>query len=415
MTVRPGDRGPAAAAGPAAGVGLSSGPFLGVLALAFLSFTGDSILRAAVPLMVLDRGGDAVVVGLIAAVYALPSIVLRPFIGDLVDTWSHRLLLRLGALAMAITPFFHLLPGLVLLGVVRLVQGTGWATFSVAQHALMAKLAPIHRRGEAAGYFMAMPALATLVGPGLAVALYTTSGELMPILAASAIGVVVVGLAFVMPVPDRPVGTHGGPATERQAQSWRERLVEPSTLPVTVLLTAVMSANSLFLVFPPVYALAVGAPLDVLAIYYPVYGLVLTVSQLLVGRVSDRLGRVTTIRIGAVVAIAGLGVAVVGEGMLVFAVAGATYGIAVAISSPAISALTIDLAPPNRLGAAVATYTVGYQLATGLSGVLWGVIIATLGFPWPFAAAIGLQFVALALTRRIRPGRGGSRAGPPAP
>jgi MFS family permease len=279
---------------PATEVGLASGPFLGVLALAFLSFTGDSILRAAVPLMVLDRGGDAVVVGLIAAAYALPSIVLRPFIGDLVDTWSHRLLLRLGALGMVVAPFLHLLPGLGLLGVVRLVSGTAWATFSVAQHALMAKLAPVRRRGEAAGYFMAMPALATLVGPGLAVALYTRSGEVVPVVVAAAIGVVVLGLAIV-----------------------------------------------------------------------------------------------------------GLAMAVPDAGLLGFAIAGGTYAVAISISSPAISALTIDLAPPNRLGAAVATYTVGYQLATGLSGILWGAIIATFGFPWPFAVAIALQLVALGLTRRF--------------
>jgi MFS family permease len=385
---------------PATEVGLASGPFLGVLALAFLSFTGDSILRAAVPLMVLDRGGDAVVVGLIAAAYALPSIVLRPFIGDLVDTWSHRLLLRLGALGMVVAPFLHLLPGLGLLGVVRLVSGTAWATFSVAQHALMAKLAPVRRRGEAAGYFMAMPALATLVGPGLAVALYTRSGEVVPVVVAAAIGVVVLGLAIVMPVPEtaRPEPAPDAPAGR---PSWRERLVEPSTLPITILLTALMSAHSLFFVFPPVYALAVGAPVEQLAIYYPVYGLVLTVSQLLVGRVSDRLGRVLTIRIGAVVAIAGLAMAVPDAGLLGFAIAGGTYAVAISISSPAISALTIDLAPPNRLGAAVATYTVGYQLATGLSGILWGAIIATFGFPWPFAVAIALQLVALGLTRRF--------------
>jgi MFS family permease len=259
---------------------------------------------------------------------------------------------------------------------------------------------------------MAMPAIATLIGPGLAVALYTSRGEVAPILVAAAIGAVVVVVSFAMPVPDRPIDAQGEASVARERQPWRERLVEPSTVPVTVMLTAFMSANSLFLVFPPVYALAVGAPVEILAIYYPIYGLVLTVSQLLVGRVSDRLGRVTTIRIGAVVAIAGLAVAVFGEGMLPFAVAGSVYGVAVAITSPAISALTIDLAPPNRLGAAVATYTVGYQLATGLSGVLWGAIIATVGFPWPFVAAIGLQLVGLAFSRRFSRSSGAPVAGP---
>jgi MFS family permease len=167
------------------------------------------------------------------------------------------------------------------------------------------------------------------------------------------------------------------------------------------MLTAFMSANSLFMVFPPVYALAVGAPIEVLAIYYPIYGLVLTVTQLFSGRVSDALGRATTIRLGAVIAIGGLAIMLGFEGILPLAISAAAYGVAVSLTSPAISALAIDLAPEGRLGAAVATYTVGYQLATGVSGILWGAIIAAFGFPWPFAAAIGLQVVTLALSRRF--------------
>lgn len=381
--------------------GLRTGPFLGVLALALVGFASDSILRAAVPLMVLDRGGDAVVVGLVAAVYALPSIVLRPWIGGLVDTWSHRLLLRLGSLALVVLPLLHLLPGLVTLAVARFINGTGWATFSVANHALMAKLAPADRRGEAAGYYMAMPALATLIAPGLAVALYTTSGEVATVLVASALGAVALILAWRMPIPRSAgpvVPSDGRPSPER---TWRDRIIEPATVPVTILLTAVMSANSLFIVFPPVYAIAVGAPIEVLAIYYPIYGLVMTVTQLLVGRISDQLGRATTIALGSFIAIGGLAVTVVAQGMAPFAIAASAYAVAVSIASPAISALAIDLAPPGRLGAAVATYTVGYQMATGLSGILWGVIIAAFGFPWPFVAAIGLQVVALALIRRF--------------
>jgi MFS family permease len=98
------------------------------------------------------------------------------------------------------------------------------------------------------------------------------------------------------------------------------------------------------------------------------------------------------------------------EGILPLAISAAAYGVAVSLATPAISALAIDLAPEGRLGAAVATYTVGFQLATGLSGVLWGAIIAAIGFPWPFVAAIGLQVVTLVCSRRFS-GRDRRKAG----
>ena len=73
-------------------------------------------------------------------------------------------------------PLLLLLPGMVTMMVVRFLNGTGWAFFSVSNHSLMAKLAPPNRRAEASGVFMTMPAIGQLILPGLGVALYTMSG-----------------------------------------------------------------------------------------------------------------------------------------------------------------------------------------------------------------------------------------------
>lgn len=371
-----------------------------MLGLAMVGFGLEGILRTVVPLMVLQRGGDAVMVGLVAGIYALPSILFRPLIGGLVDRWNHRAVLRLGALAGSIVPAFLLLPGILSLFVVRFVHGTGWAFYSVANHALMAKLAPSRRRGEASGYYMAMPALATLLGPGLGVALFTTTGEVPVVVLTVVLGLVASFAAMRQTVPgpiarQRPAG-HADAAP----RSWQSQWVEPSAVPATMMVATFMSAHSLFIVFPPVYALAVGAPIELLAIYYPVYGLAMTVSQLVVGRTSDRVGRATTIRIGCLIAIGSLGIATIGQGLLTFVAASVGFGVAVSLVSPALSALTIDRSPPDRIGAAMATYSVGYGLATGVSSVMWGALIVAFGFPWPFVVAIVLQLATIALSLR---------------
>lgn len=371
-----------------------------MLGLAMVGFGLEGILRTVVPLMVLQRGGDAVMVGLVAGIYALPSILFRPLIGGLVDRWNHRAVLRLGALAGSIVPAFLLLPGILSLFVVRFVHGTGWAFYSVANQALMAKLAPSRRRGEASGYYMAMPALATLLGPGLGVALFTTTGEVPVVVLTVVLGLVASFAAMRQTVPgpiarQRPAG-HADAAP----RSWRSQWLEPSAVPATMMVATFMSAHSLFIVFPPVYALAVGAPIELLAIYYPVYGLAMTVSQLVVGRTSDRVGRATTIRIGCLIAIGSLGIATIGQGLLTFVAASVGFGVAVSLVSPALSALTIDRSPPDRIGAAMATYSVGYGLATGVSSVMWGALIVAFGFPWPFVVAIVLQLATIALSLR---------------
>lgn len=396
----------------ASGDPLLTRAFAAVLVMAVLGFTLESILRTVLPLMVLGRGGDAVWVGVVAAAAALPSVVFRPFIGGLIDTWRHDLLLRLGALTIGLGSVLLLLPGLPTLAVMRFLHGTGWATYSVSNHSLMAKLAPPHRRGEASGYFMAMPAVATLVGPAVGVTLYVAAGELLPVLLALALGLGAFAASIVVRVPEAPATAPGpGQGPSRGRVRWSAgQILEPSAIPSTLMVTTFMAGHSVFIVFPPVYLSAIGAPIELLAFYYPVYGLAMTVSQLLVGRASDRLGRGASVRLGCGLAIVGFSSTFAVQGLAALVVASIAYAAAMALVSPTLSALTIDRAPAGRLGAAMATYSLGYQLATGASSIVWGVVIAAVGFPWPFGVAILLQVATIGLSLRFmssrRPERG---------
>lgn len=403
--VRAVDRRPSAPGVVLTGRSLSTRPFLSVLALALLGFGMEALLRPVVTLTIIARGGDAVLVGLIAGAYALPSLLFRPLIGRLVDRWRHGFLLRLGGLVMAAAPLGMLLPSILPILTARFVQGTGWSFFSVSNHALMAKSAPATRRGEASGYFNAMPALALLVGPAAGVALFTIDGRL-PFIVAAIVGVATVAVAMATAVP-APIPDQVVPAEPRGRM---HRILEPSAIPAMLMTTTFMAAQALFIVFAPVYALAVGAPVEALTIYYPVYGAVLTIGYVLAGRVSDVLGRTLTVRVGCVLAIIGLAIAALPMGLVTLLIGGAGYAVATSLVAPTMSALTMDRALPGRIGAAMATFSIGYHIATGLSSIVWGALIAAIGFPWPFAVAIGLQVITLAIASQYlaaRPRQGG--------
>jgi MFS family permease len=140
--------------------------------------------------------------------------------------------------------------------------------------------------------------------------------------------------------------------------------------------------------------------LEALIIYYPLYGLAQVLALAMGGRVADRVGRRRAIALGTVVATAALGLAVA-AGVGGFMLAAIAYAMASALVNPAISAMTIERAPAGRLGSAMATYSIGYQVANGLSAVLWGTVISIFGFPWPFLVAAVLQVGTLALNRRV--------------
>ncbi len=382
--------------------------FLVVLFIALLGFGWEQLVRSVIPLVVIDRGGGAALVGVVAAVYSLPALLLRPLIGRLVDSWQHGRLLQLGALVAAIAPAGLLLPGIALLVPVRLIQGAGWASYSVSAQAFMAKIAPSGRRGRASGYYQAMIAVSVLVGPALGTWLYVTSGLGGPILLATGLGIVALIVSLKVRIPVQDQAPQSAPAAPTRRSGWPIlRALETSSLPSTLMLTTFMSGQSLFTVFAPVYAISLGAPIDSLVLYYPVYGAVLTLSHLAAAPMSDRVGRALTIRIGCAIAIGGLAVAALGGDMTALALGAAAYAIGVSFVSSATSALTMDRAPAGRLGSAMATYSLGYQISSGLSSLLWGTVIAASGFFAAFAGAIALQILTIGVSLRF------ARSSPP--
>jgi MFS family permease len=244
---------------------------------------------------------------------------------------------------------------------------------------------------------MGMYALAGLLGPTIGVAIYTASGEILAMVAAVALGVVGFVVATRIAVPES--GSAAGAPRAGADARWRGLggLVEPSALPWTLLLITSYSGYAIFAIFPPVYALHLGVPVEVLILYFPIFGLAQAMSSGVFGRLADRLGWRTSMVLGCLMAGTGLLVATI-PSFAMFTVAAFIFSLSQSLVNTTISALTMERAPKNRLGSAMATYTMGYQVSTGLSSLLWGAVITSVGFVWVFLAAAALQVLTIALS-----------------
>jgi len=154
----------AAPAAPAAAprAPLYTVPFVGVLLVTFLVFAQNFIIQPVIPLLILDHGGDAALVGIVFAVFSIPSVVLRPWIGRLADRFGARRVLLAGTLGLGAAGPAYLSGSLPAIVVNRVLHGTAWAAVNTGGPSLMARLAPPTRRGEAAGMFDLMPGVAQL-------------------------------------------------------------------------------------------------------------------------------------------------------------------------------------------------------------------------------------------------------------
>lgn len=370
---------------------LYSRPLVALLSVTFLGFLHNMLLQPVLPLLVLARGGDATLVGLIVAAFSFPSVLLRPVFGRLVDEWNHRRVYLLGTLGLGLSSIAYLVPSLALVFLVRLVHGVSWAAFNTGGHTALARLAPPERRGEASGVFNLMPGLAQFLGPGLGIAILTASSFDVPFVVA---GVVALGGTAIvvlgrLPLPSAP--------DHRSAPSGRGlgAILERGAVLPMVLELLFTTSSTLFVVFPPVFAAQAGIPIADLALYYPIYGGTLVGSRFLLRRAMDRGERGRIVAFGALVAIVALTVAAAVPTLLGLTVAGALYAVAAAFTTPTLMAAAIDRSDPRRIGAAMATYSLGFQLALGVGAAIWGVVIDGIGYPAPYVLAAVFQVVVI--------------------
>ena len=379
-----------------AGSALYTPRFAALCAVAFLGFAQNFALQPIVPLLVLHLGGDTALVGVALGVFSIPSIVLRPVIGRLADRWGQERIMLLGTIGKAICAALYLVPSLVVLIGVRVVHGVSWASFTTGSTSTLARIAPPRRRLEASGAFDLMPSLAALVLPATALLLLEATGFTGPLVLASALGAsaALVTLVAFRPLSPRPQGV----PVSNAGVAWLER---SAVLPMVMVLLFTTAA-SLFLVYPPLLARERGIPISELVFYYPIYGLVLAASRGTIGRFFERTSRAALLGASAVIAAAGLVIGAVADTLLLMTLAAVVFALAYGLAPPTAQAVVMERAPRERLGAAMATYTLGFQIGSGLGAALWGFLIAPLGFTNVFLVAAGFQLAlfVVALVRR---------------
>ena len=355
-----------------------------LLCLGTFLFAGSMFLLFAVlPVFVVEElhGADSQV-GLIMGAFALSALLVRPMTGRLVDQWSRKTLLSIGALIYCLAPALYTqvesVP--VMLGL-RLFHGLGIAAYTTAAGVIVADLAPPSRRGEGMGYYGMSLNLAMTIGPALGVMLigYIGYNALFWLCAALALGSLVLSQLIQEPARAPQVGP--------PSRQWVSRTaLFPGFIAVCMTFTfgAVVSFLPLF-----VKASNLGNP----GIYFSVYSIVVVVSRPFAGRLSDRFGR-------AAVIVPGLGCLAVAMITLAFSstlpgilIAAALQGLGFGGVQPSIMALVVERSPTHERGAALATLMGAFDVGVGLSSIALGAVLEYTDFMVMFLCAGGVALV----------------------
>lgn len=339
--------------------------------------TGMNMLNVTVPLYVTGTlGGTERTAGWMTTIYTVAACASRPVNGVLTDRIGRRKLMALGSLlfcAACLTGV--LIPSLLMLGFCRLLMGIGYSAASTANNTASTDIIPASRLSEGIGYFGMSQSVASAVGPALgsvAIALVGNRSSLLVSGGAAA-------LALLLSIPIR---YETSPAYHRPARQDKQR---GGFFERTAILPSLFQGMSLFLIsclmcFMTLYIVSRGFPSTIAGSFFAVASVVIIAVRLLFSRWMNHRPAVYFLIPGYLLLIAVCVLLPQVNSAAGFLCAGALYGAAHGTIWMTLGSAAVNQAPPERRGAANATFYFAFDAAIGLGAAFWGEMIVRLEY-----------------------------------
>jgi MFS family permease len=327
-------------------------------------------------------------VGALFSAVSFVPILVRPFIGRILDRWGRRPFLLAGLAAYALSMVLLCLSRtILLLTVARFVQGIGQAFLWLAAYAIVADLSHAAGWGRGFGAIDEASNRGALIGaiPGLAAILAMEFSPLRWAQAWPAIFALYAAAAISgLGISSARVGeTHALTGTPPVAR--RPLSLQIAALMVIVLITGASTA----MVWPILVIFLqdkLGAGAVTLGIAYLPAALINSFLPSRLGRITDRIGRKPLMALGLFIG------AVVSvflphlRSVILLAVLWAVDSLGYAASSPAERAFVADIAGSDARGTSYGLYTFAYFLGAAVGPLAGGWLYDRAGHAAPFYA-----------------------------
>ncbi len=366
--------------------------YLKVWCANFMIFFSFMLLTPLLPLYLSDTfGADKEMIGIVLSGYTLTTLIIRPFSGYMVDSFSRRVVL-LASYAIFCAFFLGYIAAgsLVLFAIVRTLHGIPFGASTVSNSTVAIDVLHPERRAEGIGYYGLSNNIATAIGPTVALMLYGIWKSYD----------VLFWLAFA-------VSATGLIINSTLNLKKREPVAVKQKLSLDRFLLLKGWSQGLCMVC---FAFSYG----VLSTYIAIYGkddlgiaggTGLFFMLLAIGLILSRLVGNRSLRDGKIVQNASFGLAIALVGYLLFAACHTRfgyYGSALVIGLgngfmfPAFQTMFLNLASNDQRGTANSTLLVSWDIGIGLGILLGGSIAERLGYHAAFWTAFAVNFAGVA-------------------
>ncbi len=366
-----------------------------LFAAGLLFWSSLTTLLPTLPLYVEYLGGTKQQIGLVMGCFAIGLLLFRPWLGQLADRRSRKLVLLIGLGATAIAPLGYMVgKSIPLLIGLRAFHGISIAAFSTGYSALVADIAPPKQRGEVIGYMSLVTAIGMAIGPALGGFLQAWAGYNALFLLSSGLGVL--GILFTTQIVNPSVSiTQSKTAKDNPTDNrfWRLLISPRLRIPAIVLLLVGLAFGTLS-TFVPLFIKSVGVDLNP-GLFYTATAISSFSVRLIGGRASDRYGRGLLITISLIFYTLSMLFLWIATSANIFLLAGILEGMGAGILLPTIAAMLVDRAMPQERGRIFGVCMVGFDVGIAIAGPFLGLVAEQVGYRNMFGFAAGLTCLAL--------------------
>ncbi|PFN97496.1 MFS transporter [Bacillus sp. AFS076308] len=353
----------------------------------FFIFLGFQMTLPTIPLFVEDLGGNDQLIGFVVGIFTFSALLLRPYAGTALETKGRRFVYIIGLTIFVLSVgSFGFLTSIVLLFMMRVVQGGGWGFSTTASGTIASDLIPVSRRGEGMGFYGLSGNLALAIGPSLGLTL-TGIINFKPFFLICA-GLGLIALILSSRISYKKIDPKPG------MEKTKSKLYEKGALKPSILMFFITVTFGGIAAFLPLYT--AEKHISGIQLYFLFYALALMITRSFAGKLYDRKGLVVVFIPGTFLILIAMILLAWLPNSLILYTAATFYGLGFGMVQPALQSWSIEKVPVNRRGMATATFYSFFDLGIGLGAMGFGQISHLLGYSsiyWTSAVSIAISML----------------------
>ncbi|RMD04091.1 MFS transporter [Clostridium autoethanogenum] len=361
--------------------------FILMLIINALVFIGFTMMTPILPKYTISLGATMSIAGLVAGIFAITSIIIRPFAGFSTDRFNKKHLLIVSTIFLAVSALgLKISYNIYTLFFFRIVQGISFSVSVTVINALSTTYMPKERIGEGIGFMGLGYILATAISPNLGLEISSQFG-FKYVFYLSCI-IVMIAAALMTMIPYNPVNRENLNVSKlhiKISDFFAKELIVFAVL--ACLFTFMNGVIGSFLAL-----LGDERHISNIGYYFTVNAIVILIIRPLSGKLLDNKGLSIIAFPAFIMAMMASLLLVISSSLWMILAVAVLYGIGQSSLSPALQATCVKKLGPSKVGIATSTYFIGYDAGQGLGPIIGGTIAGKFGLTSVFYICAALLF-----------------------